>query len=342
MTFKNRLLQEETYGQPGGFDNHMKKNWGKYATGAGLGALGMAASHILGGNEGGALDEFKDAHEQGNLWNTVMDKGQSGLEAMKGGGGDDNNMADFAKKGSPFSNQTSNDYNDSGDSKITNLPNFKPKFDKLNGIVDSADSSDSAAPTTTQSAPTPTTADLKAAALPYAGAPEGSRMPFFGEDMPSHLKSTFFGNADPSVTPEDIEAQRQQMISDNYDKQYGAFTKSNDAAQAALKEFKQDSGDMTPEKIKEMNTILTGLKTAPEFTANNTAGMGRNAESVLEKTLTGNLDNSMTWAKNNGYPFMLNGNIRDDLAAFSAMQNKGGIPPQLMPIYREVMRAAQG
>ncbi len=75
MTFQERKLIQESF-----FGNNKMK----YATGALAGALGVAANHITGG-EDNVLDELKGAHEQGNLWNTILDKGQSGLESFKTG-----------------------------------------------------------------------------------------------------------------------------------------------------------------------------------------------------------------------------------------------------------------
>ncbi len=86
MTFQNRHLLEEDYGQ----GNKMK-----YLTGGLAGAGLTAASHIMGdGDEPSALDNMKDAHQDGGLWNHIMGKGQEGLGWLKSdnSGGSDSSV----------------------------------------------------------------------------------------------------------------------------------------------------------------------------------------------------------------------------------------------------------
>ncbi len=82
-TFQERHLLQEDFGQ----SNKMK-----YLKGGLAGVGATAASHIMGlgdeteDNSGNTwLDDAKDSHEQGTLWNDTVQKGQDGLGFLKSG-----------------------------------------------------------------------------------------------------------------------------------------------------------------------------------------------------------------------------------------------------------------
>ncbi len=352
MTFESRFIEENEFGMPsqgGGIGDHLKKNWGKYATGAGAGALGMAASHIMGGNDGGVLDELQNAHEQGDLKDTILDKMQGGLGKLKS----NDNMANFASDSSGHnsndysdgSGHNSNDYSDGSSSSSSKFGHWKPEFDKLSDITNGSDHATFATPAAAGNKAASTLNQLtsaKAAALPFAGAEEGNRIPFFGDENADHLRSTFMNNPEATMDPKALDAAAGEKVAANYDKQYDTYAKKLAERNEAIERLRSSSGDLTPDENKEYQTVFNQTLNAPTATAGNVEAVQNDAfKNVVQGNLDKGMSDSMNWARSNGFDFMLNGNINDDLAAFSQMKAGQGIPPQLEPIYKEVLRAAR-
>ncbi len=340
MTFESRLLQEDAYNPGGGFDNHMKKNWGKYATGAGLGALATGAAHVMGGTD--MLDDAKELYQNDELGNTVIDKVQGGLDYLK----NDDNHANFA------SGHNSNDYsNGSGDFKNGSV--FKPKFDKLTDVVsgnssDSSGSMNSADSGSASSGPMSAVTAAPAALtndqrITLANAPfankegEGTRTPFFGPERANHL---FDWKGDVNTTPntDEMQAVKNQMISDNYDTRWNTYQDKKEALDAATEKMREGSGKISKEE-------MTALKNAMNANPGEAPTMD-SAPSISDKAIQGklnaDLENSVAYAKTHGLQNLLNGNTSDDLTLFNKLAAQpGGIPQELQPIYNEVMRKAQ-
>ncbi len=340
FSFKARLLQENYPGIPGqsttsGVEHHLKDNWKKYAGGAGLGALGMAASHVLGDSDVGEghLDELKTASKDGQLWNTLLDKGQNAIGNLKT---DDatSNQADFSVKSGSGSSTTDHMENKTGQAP------WQPKFKTLNDISKAAADDKAAAAAAT---PEHTQAEIemaaKAGSLPYAGEKEGTYSPFTGNERANHLFS-WRNNPDASVTDTDVQDALANKVGSNYDKQWNTYQDTKQAQQEALDKFRSGTGDASAEDIKELKGAIAKTPTAPTMNANALTNVPRGLEDTVQTNLDSQLNDSINYAKANGFDFMLNGNTKDDLAAFAQMQAGRGIPEQLMPIYREVLRAA--
>ncbi len=208
MTFKTRKLIEEA-----GWDN-LKNNWGKYATGAGLGALGTAAAHIMGDSDvgGGFLDDLKSANQEGHFWNTLMDKGQGGLENLKFGGEHSTILQDNPN----FRiHSYTGDESDSSHSDISKLRDIVSKSNSTPGITEPAPEP---APKPEQPAPEPASKPEQPAPEPApepaqpapepAPKPENNFAERHGGIDPKIQKQIDFINNNKFLSPE----KKQQMI----------------------------------------------------------------------------------------------------------------------------------
>ncbi len=330
-TFKSRLIQENAYGMPGGdsmmnrMANDGKKNWKKYALGAGTGALGMAASHIMGDSDGGAgdLDTYKEAHEKGELGDTIINKIQGGMENLKS----NNNMADFASK-----NSTSVANN-------TGQPTWSPGIDKLKTLTGESVPSTTITPESTPEVKGPPMTigqEAKAEALQYSGNDKGNF---------DNVQSGWPWNkqASASMTDNDIQNAIGQKVSDNYDNRWDSYQDKMTGVNDALKEFNAGDGEMSISKLQELKKAMGDIPTAPTMNAGSITAANYGVEDNLQKKLNSDLQGSIQAAKNAGLHFLGDSNVADDVAYFAKLKAGGGIPEPLMPLYRDVMRkASQG
>ncbi len=176
-TFRDRVI-EETFGQ------HMQDNWGKYAAGAGAGAVGMAASHILGD---GGLDDAREAYNTDGFRGVkdhLLDKMQSGMDTIKSDNSD-SSTASRNEDWKPNNNQLKNLVGDKSDGNfsIDDASSGKEmnNLDKINSM-----------------------------AFKHRDVDAGGYMPWQGS-RPEY-STNMFGQADPNVTKDDIEKYELEQI----------------------------------------------------------------------------------------------------------------------------------
>jgi hypothetical protein len=314
MGFKNRVIEENDYGMPGAgssITSKVKDNWGKYLTGAGLGAAAATAAAVGSEDFNDTINNWHDLDDKDQLWNHFMDKGKEGLEYLKGdnsgsGGTNTDALKGIIKGGGV----------DQGAPSITNMhsgsggSSHGVNIDKLNTI-----------------------------AMNYAGNPNSSGFDISNGGMfPAHLKSILTDTPDVEVDSLSKSDVARGLISRN-NAELQDISNYNQALAQANKD-----GYISPEEMERLNNLKDKIGDNELSLWDQAQGFIYGDDNIAaERAYEKALGDSIDWAKNHNLHFLLNGNTNDDLAFFNQLEKQfGTVPKELQPIYQAVLRKAQG